>query len=213
MSDSRPFVEGANNQQPITPNLYFDPHFQIETAKILPGEYFVASRDIALVTVLGSCVSACIRDEKTGIGGMNHFMLPDDGRKHVPISPGDVSARYGVHAMELLINQLLKIGARREHMTAKVFGGGNVLQGFMLSNVGEQNAEFIVDYLGNEGIPITGQDLLDVWPRKIYFFPRTGKVLVKKLKKVNNDTIVQRERDYRARLFYTPVEGEVELFR
>jgi len=195
------------------PNRYFDPHFKIETAKILPGEYYATNKDMALVTVLGSCVSACMRDRESGIGGMNHFMLPDEGK--IAGSHGNLSAggRYGVHAMELLINQILKLGGRRDRLEAKVFGGGNVLQGFMLSNVGQQNAEFIVEYLHLEGIPIAARDLLDVWPRKIYFFPRTGRVMVKRLRKVNNDTIVLRERDYGARLFHSPIEGGAELFK
>src|SRR5688572_4629893 len=195
------------------PNRYFDPHFKVETAKILPGEYYATNKDMALVTVLGSCVSACLRDRESGIGGMNHFMLPDEGKlvgTHGNISAG---GRYGVHAMELLINQILKLGGRRERLEAKVFGGGNVLQGFMLSNVGQQNAEFIVEYLNMERIPIAARDLLDVWPRKIYFFPRSGKVMVKRLRKVNNDTIVLRERDYGARLFHGPIEGGAELFK
>ena len=168
---------------------------------------------MALVTVLGSCVSACLRDRESGIGGMNHFMLPDEGK--LVGSHGNISAggRYGVHAMELLINQILKLGGKRERLEAKVFGGGNVLQGFMLSNVGEQNAEFIVEYLNLERIPIAARDLLDVWPRKIYFFPRSGKVMVKRLRKVNNDTIVLRERDYGARLFHGTIEGGAELFK
>ena len=195
------------------PNRYFDPHFQIDTAKILPGEYYATNKEMALVTVLGSCVSACIRDRDSGIGGMNHFMLPDEGK--LSGSHGNISAggRYGVHAMELLINQILKLGGRRDRLEAKVFGGGNVLQGFMLSNVGEQNAAFIVEYLSIERIPIVARDLLDVWPRKIYYFPRSGKVMVKRLRKVNNDTIVLRERDYGARLFHSQVEGAAELFK
>ena len=195
------------------PNRYFDPHFKVETAKILPGEYYATNKDMALVTVLGSCVSACLRDRESGIGGMNHFMLPDEGK--LAGSRGNVSAggRYGVHAMELLVNQILKLGGRRDRLEAKVFGGGNVLQGFMLSNVGQQNAEFIVEYLSIERIPIVARDLLDVWPRKIYFFPRSGKVMVKRLRKVNNDTIVLRERDYGARLFHGPIEGGAELFK
>ena len=195
------------------PNRYFDPHFKVETAKILPGEYFATNQDMALVTVLGSCVSACLRDPELGIGGMNHFMLPDEGK--LLGTHGNVSAggRYGVHAMELLINQILKLGGRRGRLEAKVFGGGNVLHGFMLSNVGEQNAQFIVEYLNMEHIPIIARDLLDIWPRKIYYFPRSGKVMVKRLRKVNNDTIVLRERDYGARLFHTPVEGGAELFK
>jgi chemotaxis protein CheD len=199
--------------QAEVPNRYFDPHFKVETAKILPGEYYATNKDMALVTVLGSCVSACLRDREAGIGGMNHFMLPDEGK--LVGSRGNISAggRYGVHAMELLINQILKLGGRRDRLEAKVFGGGNVLQGFMLSNVGQQNAEFIVEYLNMERIPIVARDLLDVWPRKIYFFPRTGKVMVKRLRKVNNDTIVLRERDYGARLFHGPIEGAAELFK
>lgn len=195
------------------PARYFDPHFKVETAKILPGEYFATNKDMALVTVLGSCVSACLRDKESGVGGMNHFMLPDEGK--LIGSHGNISAggRYGVHAMELLINQILKLGGRRDRLEAKVFGGGNVLQGFMLSNVGQQNAEFIVEYLHLEHIPILARDLLDVWPRKIYYFPRSGKVLVKRLRKVNNDTIVLRERDYTARLFHNPIEGGAELFK
>ena len=195
------------------PNRYFDPHFKVDSAKILPGEYYATNMDMALVTVLGSCVSACLRDRESGIGGMNHFMLPDEGKlvgTHGNIS---ASARYGVHAMELLINQILKLGGRRDRLEAKIFGGGNVLQGFMLSNVGQQNAEFIVEYLSIERIPIAARDLLDVWPRKIYFFPRSGKVMVKRLRKVNNDTIVMRERDYGARLFHGPIEGQAELFK
>ena len=195
------------------PNKYFDPHFKIETAKILPGEYYATNKEMALVTVLGSCVSACLRDRDSGVGGMNHFMLPDAGK--LVGSHGNISSagRYGVHAMELLINQILKLGGRRERLEAKIFGGGNVLQGFMLSNVGEQNAEFIVEYLNLERIPIVARDLLDVWPRKIYFFPYNGKVMVRRLRKVNNDTIVLRERDYGARLFYSPIEGGAELFK
>ena len=187
----------------------YDPHLRIPAIKVQPGEFYATDQDVAIVTVLGSCVSACLRDRESGIGGLNHFMLPrghDDG-------PACASARYGVHAMELLINQILKLGGQRDRLEAKVFGGGNVLQGFMLSNVGEQNAEFIVEYLNLERIPILARDLLDVWPRKIYYFPRSGKVMVKRLRKINNDTIVLRERDYGARLFHGPIEGGAELFK
>src|SRR5258708_34897706 len=122
------------------PKRYFDPYFKIDSAKILPGEYYATNKDMALVTVLGSCVSACLRDRDSGIGGMNHFMLPDEGKlvgTHGNISAG---GRYGVHAMELLINQILKLGGRRGRMDAEIFGDGNELQGFMLSNGGQRNA-------------------------------------------------------------------------
>ncbi|MBI5918111.1 MAG: chemoreceptor glutamine deamidase CheD [Nitrosomonadales bacterium] len=193
-----------------SPNLYFDRNFNIESVKILPGEFYVTARDMALVTVLGSCVAACIRDRESGIGGMNHFMLPDV--KNDAGSPVGTSARYGTYAMEMMINQLLKIGARRSNLQAKVFGGGSVLRGFTVANVGERNAEFVQDYLRTEGISLVAQDMLDVYPRKVYFFPRTGKVLVKKLKDVHNDTIIEREQTYSSRLKAADVQGEVELF-
>jgi len=192
---------------------FYDAHFRNDAVKVLPGEYYVDGEDLIVTTTLGSCIAACLYDRQARIGGMNHFMLPDEGKlvgTHGNISAG---GRYGVHAMELLINQILKLGGRRERLEAKVFGGGNVLQGFMLSNVGEQNAEFIVEYLNLERIPIAARDLLDVWPRKIYFFPRSGKVMVKRLRKINNDTIVLRERDYGARLFHGTIEGGAELFK
>src|SRR5574340_1569007 len=117
----------------LAPNLYFDRLHNSEAAKILPGEYYATARDMLLVTVLGSCVCACIRDRVSGIGGMNHFMLPDSGQDQG--NPLSASARYGTYAMEILLNQLLKMGAKHANLEAKVFGGGNVLRGFVVSNV------------------------------------------------------------------------------
>lgn len=190
-------------------NVYYDRTFDCDAAKILPGEYYYTCKDMMIVTVLGSCVSACIRDRTTGIGGMNHFMLPDGGDTDSPVS---ASMRYGTYAMEVLINDLLKAGARRENLEAKVFGGGNVLRGFVAINVGERNAQFVREYLRAESIRIVAEDLNDIYPRKVYFFPRTGKVLVKKLKQLNNNTLVNREQDYASRLQTVPVAGDVELF-
>lgn len=194
----------------LAPNVYFDREHDIEAAKILPGEYYATGRDMVLVTVLGSCVCACLRDRQSGIGGMNHFMLPDAGGDQG--GPLADSARYGAYAMEILINQLLKIGAKRENLEAKVFGGGAVLRGFTVANVGERNAEFVLDFLHTESIPVVAQDLLDIYPRKVYFFPATGLVRVKKLKNVHNNTVVDRESEYKMRLRYSKVEGDVELF-
>ena len=195
----------------VATNLYYDRTFDCDAAKILPGEYFFTHKDMMIVTVLGSCVSACIRDRVSGIGGMNHFMLPDGGGSDdgSPVSP---SARYGTYAMEVLINDVLKAGARRDNLEAKVFGGGNVLRGFSAINVGERNAEFVRRYLKAEGIRIVAEDLIDIWPRKVYFFPRTGKVLVKKLKQLHNDTLAVREKDYASKLVAKPVGGAVDLF-
>jgi chemotaxis protein CheD len=141
---------------------------------------------------------------------MNHFMLPDAGQDQN--NPLGASARYGTYAMEILINQLIKMGANRSNFEAKVFGGGAVLRGFTVANIGERNAEFVQKFLKFEKIPIVAQDLLDIYPRKVYFFPSTGLVRVKKLKKVHNDTIISRESEYVTRLHYAKVEGDVELF-
>lgn len=192
----------------LATNRYFDRKFGLEAAKILPGEYFVSSDEALLVTVLGSCVAACIRDVDSGIGGMNHFMLPDDGGKN---SAGS-SARYGTYAMEVLINHLLKLGARRNRLEAKVFGGGAVMASLASSNVGARNAEFVLDFLKTEKIPIVAKDLLDSYPRKVYYFPHSGRVLVKKLHRVHNDTLFSRESDYKTRLSSSSLEGDVELF-
>lgn len=192
----------------LATNLYFDRHFSKDAAKVLPGEYFVTGKGMLLVTVLGSCVAACVRDADSGIGGMNHFMLPDDGGRDTLGS----SARYGTYAMEVLINHLLKMGARRSRMEAKVFGGGAVMASLSSSNVGTRNAEFVLNYLKTEKIPIVAKDLLDSYPRKVYYFPDTGRVLVKKLHRVHNETLFSRERDYKDRLQGSRMEGDVELF-
>jgi chemotaxis protein CheD len=197
-------------EEQLATNLYHDRTFDCEAAKILPGEYYFTGRSMLIVTVLGSCVAACIRDRISGIGGMNHFMLPDGGGD--ADSPSSASMRYGAYAMEVLINQLLKAGARRENLEAKVFGGGNVLRGFTAMNVGERNARFVHDFLQAENIRIVASDLNDVYPRKVYFFPHTGKVLVKKLKQLNNYTLVKREQDYANRLKTNEVGGEIDLF-
>jgi chemotaxis protein CheD len=188
-------------------NRYFDPTFGAEAVKVLPGEYFVTTTDILLVTVLGSCVSACIRDKEKGIGGMNHFMLADSAD-----TINSASARYGTYAMEILINHLLKLGARRGSLEAKVFGGGRVMAALSSSNVGERNCSFVLDFLRTEGIFVSAQDLLDVHPRKVYFFPATGRALVKKLTRLHNDTLMRRETEYAARLTEAPVSGDIELF-
>ncbi len=197
-------------EQALAPTSYFDQHFKCEAVKILPGEYYVTVRDMLIVTVLGSCVSVCLRDRLTGVGGMNHFMLPGNGDSEA--GPVSTSARYGSYAMDILINHLLKLGADRRRMEAKVFGGGRVLSGFTVNQVGDRNAEFVLNYLKEENIPIAAQDLLDVYPRKVYFFPASGRVLVRKLKTQHNNTILDREAAYRRRIAGTKVSGDVELF-
>jgi len=186
---------------------YFERQFELPAIKVLPGEYAVSTEENVLVTVLGSCVSACLRDPLAGVGGMNHFMLPDcDG------GAASSSARYGSFAMELLVNELLKRGARRANIEAKVFGGGNVLRGFTSANVGQRNADFVRTYLAAERIAIVAEDLLDVCPRKVYYFPKTGRVLVRRLASVTVADDLADETRYRSRLHTQPVSGAVELF-
>lgn len=191
----------------IATNRYFDRVLGVQAVKVLPGEYFVTTSDMVLVTVLGSCVSACLRDRDKGIGGMNHFMLSEGGGDQVA-----GSARYGGFAMEVLVNHLLKMGARRSSLEAKVFGGGAVMSSLTQSQVGERNAQFVLDYLKTEGIPIVARDLLDIYPRKLYYFAYSGRVLMKKLIHVANDTLAKREREYAQRLRGTEIAGDVELF-
>lgn len=198
-------------QEEVASTLYFDRTFDCDAAKISPGEYYFTDKNMLIVTVLGSCVSACIRDSVSGIGGMNHFMLPD-GAKSDKDNPVSESMRYGTYAMEVLINQLLRNGARRENLEAKIFGGGNVLKSFTTNMVGDRNAAFVKKYLKEEGIRVTGEDLMDIYPRKVYFFPKTGKVLVKKLKQLHNDTLLQREQAYSSKLKTNDVGGDIDLF-
>ncbi|MGB0215134.1 chemoreceptor glutamine deamidase CheD [Alteromonas alba] len=192
------------------PNRYFDRHFDSDAVKILPGEYYATKDPTIIVTVLGSCVSVCLRDPITKIGGMNHFLLPND--EFVTTGEMNTSARYGTYAMELLINELLKMGADRNRLEAKVFGGGNVLQGLTVHNIGERNSEFVLDYLKLENIPVLARDLLGPYPRKVYFFPDTGEVKVRKIKIMHNTTILDRESEYRMRIKDTPISGEIDFF-
>lgn len=193
--------------QHLSTHLYFDRHFGCQAARVLPGEYYFTAGDMALLTVLGSCVSACIRDRVSGIGGMNHFMLPSSGDE----GPASASMRYGALAMEILINQLLKAGAQRRQLEAKVFGGGRVLSGMQALNVGERNAAFVREYLKAEQITIVAEDLNDIHPRKLAYFPRTGRALVKKLA-ASDRQLEQVERQYSSTLQAKPVAGEIELF-
>lgn len=195
-------------QAPATPARYFDRHFKAHALKVLPGEYIVTDQDLMLVTVLGSCVSACVRDPLAGVGGMNHFMLPE-GELH---GAANESARYGAYAMEVLINELIKRGASRSRLEAKVFGGSAVLPGFTVNNVGQRNGRFVLDYLTAEGLQISARDLFGVSPRRVHYFPMTGRVMVKRLPAAAGSEVLASERLYRSRLVESPTEGSVELF-
>ncbi len=137
---------------------------------IVQGEYKVTNDpDVVVSTLLGSCVAACIRDPATGVGGMNHFLLPgEDGRAH-----DHEAERYGDYLMELLINGLMKRGAQRDRLEAKLFGGARMMRG--LSDIGKKNAEFAERYLQHEGIAVIGKDLGGDRGRRLQYWPVSGR--------------------------------------
>jgi chemotaxis protein CheD len=190
------------------PLQYFDREFRVDAVKILPGQYH-AARAGAITTVLGSCVSTCLWDPGERIGGMNHFMLPGDTAS--PGSPWAASARFGVYAMEVLINEMLRLGADRRRLVAKVFGGAQLLAGFDRLDVGAKNSEFVLEFLRVEGIRVLAQDLLDECPRKVHFFIDSGKVQVKRLALTPSEPVQLREREYLKRLDGKRA-GDVEIF-
>lgn len=173
---------------------------------IIQGEYKVLSDpDAVLSTILGSCVAACLRDPVAGVGGMNHFLLP--GNAGSPMTGGDAT-RYGVHLMELLINGLLKQGARRDRLEAKIFGGAKTIATF--SNVGEQNAAFATQFLRDEGIPIVGSSTGGDHGRKVEFWPVSGRARQYPLTGAETKKTVDLER--RPIVAAKPVENSIEFF-
>jgi chemotaxis protein CheD len=203
-------VPGLSGEVGEARTMYFEREFDRNAVKLLPGEYFVSHDDIVLTTVLGSCVAACMWDRNARIGGMNHFMLPGDAGP-AELDPVGSAGRYGVFAMERLINELIKRGARKVNLEAKVFGGGAVLKNFTALNVGRRNAEFVLQFLRTEGIRVASQDLLDVFPRRVAFLPISGRAFCRKLQQTDA-TIVSAEQQYNARLNCVKVGGDVELF-
>jgi chemotaxis protein CheD len=204
----RPIATGAQGE---ARTFYFERDFERHAVKIMPGEFFVAKEDVVICTVLGSCVSACLWDKTSQIGGMNHFMLPGGEGSGVV----NASGRFGAFAMEQLINELIKRGARKASLEAKVFGGGAVLKQLTSLNVGERNASFVLDFLKTEGIRVVSQDLLDVHPRRLLFFPTTGRALCKKLTTADRTLVMaeqQAEQKYKAKINTAPVSGDIELF-
>ena len=194
-------------------NRYWDKIHDIFAAKILPGEYYVTANNEAIVTVLGSCVSACIRDKVFGIGGMNHFMLPiNKNMSDADVASMSNAGRYGNFAMEKMINDILKNGGARENLEVKIFGGGRVLQNMQTLDIGNGNINFVREYINTEQLKLVSEDVGDVFPRKVIYFPLTGKVKVKKLRQMHNKTIIERETNYMSSLDIKPAESDIELF-
>jgi chemotaxis protein CheD len=182
---------------------FYDSHFKSAAVKVLPGEYFVDTEDVLIQTTLGSCIAACLWDRAANVGGLNHFMLPEGNGE---------SGRYGLFAMELLINEMLKKGANKTRMEAKVFGGGAVISGMSSLNVGERNTNFVLDFLKTERIPVVSKDVMDVYPRKVCYLPRSGKAMVKRLAAAS-DALLQQDRSAVQKV--APVAssgGSIDLF-
>ncbi len=187
-----------------------DSRFPHEIACILPGEFFVSADPMVVYTVLGSCISACVRDPIAGVGGMNHFMLPKP--KDGNCDAWGESTRYGSYAMESLINGILKRGGIKSRLEIKLFGAGKIYDGNI--DVGARNTEWVLEYLKTEGLSAGKTDLGDVYPRKVYYFTESGRVLLKKLERLKNRTIEVREQEYAATIQTRKqaAEEEVTLF-
>jgi chemotaxis protein CheD len=183
------------------------------SARILPGEYYVTVADEAVSTTLGSCIAACIRDRVSGIGGMNHFMLPatsgsdSDSWKAAGLGAG---TRYGNFAMEHLINGILRNGGRRENLEVKIFGGGRILAN--MTDVGKRNILFVREYIKTEKLRLVAEDVGDAFPRMAVYFPATGNARVKRLRSLHNNVIASEEKSYLERVVDKPVAGDIELF-
>ncbi|WP_221799278.1 chemoreceptor glutamine deamidase CheD [Oceanobacter mangrovi] len=196
-------------------NRYWDDVHQVWAAKILPGEFYVSTTGEMVVTVLGSCIAACIRDKVRGIGGMNHFMLPEQNEFSSDVwggNPGTAASRYGNWAMEFLINEILKRGGRKENLEVKLFGGGQMFAA--MSDIGQRNILFAYNYLANEGLKVTAADVGDIYARKVLYFADTGSAKVRRIRDMKNTTLLDREKRYRSQVQKESVQaaGTIDLF-
>ncbi|MGB3391885.1 MAG: chemoreceptor glutamine deamidase CheD [Stenotrophomonas sp.] len=207
---------GVVGQSPVLPGFehvrrYWDTVHGCMTVKVLPGEFYVSEQDEVVTTVLGSCVAACIHDPHHLVGGMNHFMLPEPrGDRDSWTATAGRAARYGSDAMEQLINSILAAGGRRGDLMVKIFGGGRVLA--QMTDIGRRNIEFVQRYIVTENLNLCASDLGDVYPRQVQFFPKSGRVRVRLLRRRDDVALVADERSYLKRLANDPIKGEVELF-
>ncbi len=188
-------------------------HFDSSTGSmaiwIFQGDFYVCSRsDVFLTTVLGSCIAVCMRDPVAGCGGMNHFLLPDSENleDHFP----SLALRYGSYSIERLINAILSRGGRRDRLEVKIFGGANVQQGY--SDIGGRNVDFIEHYFAKERISVSAVDLRGNQPRKLRYFPTTGRAQVRFLKDTEAKDIFNSESILRSKVSLPNAEADVEVF-
>ena len=207
-------------KRPLPPNLpgfehvrrYRDAATGEAVVKLFPGDFYVTREDEILDTVLGSCVAACIRNVRTGVGGMNHFMLPKARGTRLDSWSGPLgyATRYGAASMEQLINRILGTGGTRADLEVKIFGGAQVLSG--LSDIGTHNLNFVHEFLREEGLRISAEDVGDICPRQVRYQPRTGKVLMRRLGTTQSAQIASREERYLNGLEQAPSVGSIDLF-
>lgn len=190
-------------------NKYYDNALKSQVVKISPGDYYITDQDEIITTVLGSCISACIRDVRMGIGGMNHFMIPVKC-PHTSHPQQDMDTRYGTYAMEHLINDIFKYGGSRKNLEIKLFGAGNVLVGS--GNVGDMNIKFVREFIHTEGYKISSENLGGDNPRKINYSPISGKVMMKKLPVTSISQVQKIEEELQNKVENTVVAGEIDLF-
>ncbi|WP_135078269.1 chemoreceptor glutamine deamidase CheD [Terasakiella sp. SH-1] len=200
-------LDGASTQQ--APRRYWDPNFKHFAVKVAPGAHYVTNnKEEMIVTTLGSCIAACVRDTEAGIGGVNHFMLPESDSGNW----GGVSAsmRYGNYAMEVLINDVLRMGGARNRLEIKLFGGANVISSSSL--IGSKNIDFVETYLRIEHMAVSAQHLGGEQGRRIVYFPSSGKVKMKLLDKHDNDVVVAEEQVLKSKIEKSEIEGSIEIF-
>jgi chemotaxis protein CheD len=187
---------------------YFDPKFQSPCVTVLPGEFYTTNlQEEMIVTILGSCVAACIRDPQLGIGGLNHFLLSEPNQDIT-----SHSTRYGSYAMECLINDILKQGGRRENLEIKVFGGADLMRSTTI-HIGQKNSDFIRRYLRDEGLKIAAEDLGGNNPRRIHYWPSTGKVIRAVIHPQEQKDLEKNETAYQQKLVVKEKDhGDIELF-
>lgn len=203
--------QSAHNKTFSHIRMVVDARFPHKVAQVLPGQYFASEDPMVVYTVLGSCISACINDPVAKVGGINHFMLAEPKTKEGRHDSWGESARYGNYAMELLLNELMKLGGIKERMEVKIFGGAKLYESSQ--NVGKGNSNWVIDYMKTEGFNVVTCDVGDIYPRKLYYFTETGRLLMKKIKKLRNETILVREEEYKESLLRKRKrEDDVTLF-
>ncbi|MEM9387069.1 MAG: chemoreceptor glutamine deamidase CheD [Pseudomonadota bacterium] len=199
-------------EDPSAVRRHYSPKHDREVVNIQAGDCYVTDTDEGITTVLGSCIAACVRSPSLGIGGMNHFMLPASNSGGQAQDPG-FAMRYGAYAMEYLINEILRRGGDRASLEVKLFGGASVMAS--LSDVGERNIAFARDFLKTEGFKVSSEDLGDVNPRRVMYFPATGKAMVKRLQEVSTTEIASREQEHMRAIASPPKQQstpDIELF-